>query len=212
MYKWRTGRWNAAPRLTFNVNSDTPPPKHKIRVRSMTTTGTSLERIPIHSVKAVEPSCIMAEEKPECPEKKLPHAPKWCKSRTPGSELRAPGEQPLPQPTYLTTLRVARQRLAPSSEEEWYRDAHRGPRTSRHTNASKSAWKIFTAILNESHRRSNIMTQICQRPRNGRNFDKNISTIIKMNASCTKCAIMKRRWIELAKISMNTRPAKFTYV
>ena len=50
------------PRLTFNVNSDTPPPKHKIRVRSMTTTGTSLERIPIHSVKAVKPSCIMAEE------------------------------------------------------------------------------------------------------------------------------------------------------
>ena len=55
MYKWRTGWWNAAPRLTFNVNSDTPPPKHKIRVRSMTTTGTSLERIPIHSVKAVKP-------------------------------------------------------------------------------------------------------------------------------------------------------------
>ena len=43
-----------------------------------------LKRIPIHSVKAVKPSCIMAEEKPECPEKKLPHAPKWCKSRTPG--------------------------------------------------------------------------------------------------------------------------------
>ena len=53
------------------------------------------------------------------------------------------------------------------------------------------------------------MTQICQRPRNDRNFDKNISTIIKMNASCTQCAIMKRRWIKLAKISMNARPAKY---
>ena len=34
-----------------------------------------------------------------------------------------------------------------------------------------------------------------------------LSTIIKMNASCTKCAIMKRQWIKLAKISMNIKPA-----
>ena len=26
-----TGPWNAAPQLTFHVNSDTPLPKHKIR-------------------------------------------------------------------------------------------------------------------------------------------------------------------------------------
>ena len=43
--------------------------------------------------------------------------------------------------------------------------------------------------------------------KNDRNVDKNKSTIIKMNASCTKCAILKRWWIKLPKISMNTRRA-----
>ena len=57
-------------------------------------------------------------------------------------------------------------------------------------------------ILNESHRLKHDNTN-CQRPRNGRDFDKNESTIEKMNASCINCAIMKRGCITLAKISMD---------
>ena len=49
-----------------------------------------------------------------------------------------------------------------------------------------------TDILNKSHRYNHNETN-CQRPRNDHDFDKNESTIIKMNASCTKCANMRRR-------------------
>ena len=69
MYKWRTGRWKR-PRDLRSMWIPTPRHKTQIRVRSMTTTGISLERIPIHSVKAVKPSCIMGRGKTGVPGEK----------------------------------------------------------------------------------------------------------------------------------------------
>ena len=79
------------------------------------------------------------------------------------------------------------------------------PRRRSWLNISKHA-ESSTDILNEFHRPRHNDTN-CQRPRNGRDFDKNESTIVKMNASCTICAITKRRCIKLAKIFMDNSPS-----
>ena len=94
-------------------------------------------------------------------------------------------------------------------ESRLYRENDRkpsvDPRRRSWLNISKHA-ESSTDILNEFHRPWHNDTN-CQRPRNGRDFDKNESTIVKMNASCTICATMKRRCIKSAKISMDNSPS-----
>ena len=115
------------------------------------------------------------------------------------------GNSHYPNQLNLTTLRVASQRLASPSREEWFRVAHRGPPIAISTKHKQIHRKSSTAILNESQRFEYNDTN-CQRPRNGHNLTKNECTVIKMNTSCTICAIMKRRCIKLTKITMDDIP------
>ena len=80
-----------------------------------------------------------------------------------------------------------------------------GPRLNRHTKHKQIRSRNFHRHLEWISPLLKHNDTNCQRPRNDRNFDKNKSTFIKMNASCTKCAIMKRWWIKLAKIAMDKR-------
>ena len=101
-----------------------PPPRHqytKIRVRYVTMTGTSLERIPIHSLKAMKQSCIMTRKSWRAKRKNGRMRPKWCKSCAPWGNSHYPN-----QPN-STTLRVVSQRLASPPKEECFQVAHRGP-------------------------------------------------------------------------------------
>ena len=162
MYKWRTGRWNAASRLTFNVNSDTPPPKHKIRVRSMTTTGTSLERIPIHSwfSEGRETQLYYGRGKTGVPGEKTAAHGTRLNDANPERNIARPGGTAT-TPTNLTN----NFKMLP--DRGWHHLPKKNdigmpivdPRLSRYTNTSKSAREIFAAILNESHRLTSIMTQ-----------------------------------------------------
>ena len=94
--------------------------------------------------------------------KKLPQSPKMMQIPNLVRDCAPRGNSHCPNQLNSTTLRVASQGLASPPKEEWFRDAHRGPPTSRHTNTSKSAREIFTAILYESHRLTSIMTQIAK--------------------------------------------------
>ena len=105
----------------FHVNVEPPPPPKKptkICVMSMNMTKTSLKRIPIHSVKAMKPCCIMAEDKPQW------IARAWrLRACGPGSitfiqftreracDCTSQGNSNYPNQLNLT-IRVARQRLS----------------------------------------------------------------------------------------------------
>ena len=117
-----------------------------------------------------------------------------------------------PPPPHPPNPRLSSQEIRRAEEigeSRLYRENDRKPsvypRRRSWLNISKHA-ESSTDILNEFHRPWHNDTN-CQRPRNGRDFDKNESTIVKMNASCTICAIMKRRCIKFAKISMDNSPS-----
>ena len=94
-------------------------------------------------------------------------------------------------------------------ESRLYRENDRkpsvDPRRRSWLNISKHA-ESSTDILNEFHRPRHNDTN-CQRPRFCRDFDKNESTIVKMNASCTICAIMKR--LQLNKANTSDKETSF---
>ena len=132
---------------------------------------------------------------------------------SPGSASSHPLDRRNPPPPPIRrTPRLSSQEIRRAEEigeSRLYRENDRkpsvDPRRRSWLNISKHD-ESSTDILNESHRPWHNDTN-CQRPRNGRDFDKNESTIVKMNASCTICAIMKRRCIKLAKISMDNSPS-----
>ena len=129
-----------------------------------------------------------------------------------GAPAVTPSTDEILPPPIRRTPRLSSQEIRRAEEigeSRLYRENDRkpsvDPRRRSWLNISKHA-ESSTDILNEFHRPWHNDTN-CQRPRNGRDFDKNESTIVKMNASCTICAIMKRRCIKLAKISMDNSPS-----
>ena len=131
---------------------------------------------------------------------------------SPGSASSHPLDRRNPPPPIRRTPRLSSQEIRRAEEigeSRLYRENDRkssvDPRRRSWLNISKHA-ESSTDILNEFHRPWHNDTN-CQRPRNGRDFDKNESTIVKMNASCTICATMKRRCIKLVKISMDNSPS-----
>ena len=151
MYKWRTGWGNAAPRLTFHVNSNTLPPKHKdphgVHDHDLNITGKDIN--PFSEGK--ETQLYYGRGKTGVPGEKTAARPQNDANPEEGLGLHALGETSL-TPTDLTQQRlelpVRGWHHLPKKND--YGMPIMDPWLSRHTNACKSAREMFTAILNES--------------------------------------------------------------